>query len=101
VHSPWVVVQARRREAGEAAARGPRVAVAVGRGLRTAVARNRVRRAVREACRAALGGGEGPWDLVLIARPGAAEVPFAERVRALSALLREAGVGAEQKAVGA
>jgi RNase P protein component len=46
----------------------------------------------------ALGEAGGRWDLVLVARREVLSVPFAARVEALSALLREAGVLGEKAA---
>jgi ribonuclease P protein component len=56
-----------------------RVAVAAPRSLGGAVARNRSRRRLREAFRAAIGGlPSGPGcDLVIVARPQTASVTFA------------------------
>jgi len=71
---------------------GPRLAVITGRRFRDAVQRTRARRLVRETCRVVLGRDQAPWDLILIAQPEVLSVPFAERVRMLSALLQRAGV---------
>jgi ribonuclease P protein component len=95
---PWAVLQARGRTAEEQQAAGLRVAVVAARGFPTAVARNRARRLLRESCRVALGEAGGRWDLVLVARREVLSVPFAARVEALSALLREAGVLGEKAA---
>lgn len=51
-----------------------RVGLTVSRKVGTAVARNRVKRWLREAVRAVPGPRAGPWDLVLIPRAEAAEV---------------------------
>lgn len=72
-----------------------------GRSFRGAVVRTRARRVLRETCRATLGEARGAWDLVLIGRPEVLSVPFAERVRVMSALLREAGVLGEKAAAAA
>ena len=61
-----------------------RVGVTVSRQLRRAVDRNRARRRLREAARSRLLGedggtaGEGGFDVVLIARPAALVLPFAD-----------------------
>ena len=59
-----------------------RVGVTVSRQLRSAVERNRARRRLRELGRLVLdseGGGRGiRYDVVLIARPAAISMPFAE-----------------------
>lgn len=56
---------------------GPtRVGFAVSRQLRRAVERNRARRRLREAFRAARPAGPGRTALVVIGRPGAVHEPF-------------------------
>ena len=64
-----------------------RVGVAVSRTLKRAVDRNRARRRVRELARLILLGADSPltgvgirYDVVLIARPAALEIAFAELV---------------------
>lgn len=99
-HSPWAVLQVRPRTPQEGLPPGPRLAVIAGRSFRTAVARNRARRLLRETCRVILGDAQGQWDLILIARPEVLGIPLSERVRVLSHLLTEAGVLGE-KAVAA
>jgi RNase P protein component len=51
---------------------------------------------LRETCRIALGESRGPWDLILIARVEVLDIPFAERLRVLASLLRQAGVLSEE-----
>lgn len=97
-YSPWVALQVRRRSHDEDLPAGPRVTVITGRRFRTAVERNQAKRLLRETCRAVLGKNQGPWDLVLIARNEVLSIPFGERVRVLSRLLREAGVLDEKAA---
>ncbi|MFN7142339.1 MAG: ribonuclease P protein component [Myxococcota bacterium] len=53
-----------------------RVGLTVSRKVGNAVTRNRVKRWLREAVRAVPGPRAGPWDLVLIPRPEAAEAGF-------------------------
>lgn len=73
-----------------------RVGVAVSRTVRSAVDRNRARRRLREVSRLQLFGADSPlgevgirYDVVLIARPAALEVSFAElRAEASQAALR-------------
>lgn len=91
-YSASVVLHARRREVQEGVGTLPRLSVIAGKRFRTAVARNRARRVLREACRAALGDGEGYWDLVLLARPGVLSLPAGARLEAVAGLLRRAGV---------
>jgi ribonuclease P protein component len=66
-----------------------RCGLSVSRRLGTAVARNRVRRRLREILRHAMPNLGTGWDLVLVARPPAAEASFgALRQAALDALGR-------------
>ena len=78
-----LLVYASPRE--EDAPEGFRVGFAVGKRFGGAVARNRLRRVLREACRSALLEPEARWDLVIVPRPEAAEAAFAD----LAAELRE------------
>jgi ribonuclease P protein component len=62
-----------------------RVGVTVSRNIKGSVERNRARRRLREVARERLLGSDSPlsgvgirYDVVLIARPAALEVPFAE-----------------------
>ena len=64
-----------------------RVGVTVSRALKSAVDRNRARRRLRELVRMSLLGADSPltgvgirYDVVLIARPAALEIAFAELV---------------------
>ena len=98
-YSPLAVLQVRRRGAEESAKVGPRLAVVAGRRFQNAVKRNRARRLLRAACRVALGESRGPWDLILIARVEVLSSPFAERLRVLTSLLRQAGVLTEEAAI--
>jgi ribonuclease P protein component len=79
---------------------GWRVGVTVSRRLRGAVRRNRLRRRLREAARASLLAAPGPrqdacYDVVLIGRPAALELPLdvlseeAARVRSRLVEVRE------------
>ena len=68
------------READES-----RVGVAVSRNVKGSVDRNRARRRIREVARARILGPDSPlqglgirYDVVLIARPAALQVPFAD-----------------------
>jgi ribonuclease P protein component len=65
-----------------------RVGVTVSRNVKGSVDRNRVRRRLREVARDQLLGPDSPlqgvgirYDVVLIARPAALDVPFAELKR--------------------
>lgn len=62
-----------------------RVGVTVSRAIKSAVDRNRARRRLREVARTNLFGGDSPvtqlgirYDVVLIARPAALEVSYAD-----------------------
>ncbi len=73
-----------------------RIGVTVSRKIKSAVDRNRARRRLREAARAELLDDDSPlrrggirYDVVLIARPGALEMSFADlRAEASQAALR-------------
>jgi ribonuclease P protein component len=77
-----------------------RVGVTVSRKIRTAVERNRARRRLREVARVHLLGPDSPlsqvgirYDVVLIARPAALEVSFADlKAEASLAALRLARI---------
>lgn len=73
-----------------------RFGFAVGKRIGTAVVRNRVKRRLREAVRALQPAGG--WDVVVIARPAAAEADFAGLRGALAALFRRAGLVAADPA---
>lgn len=62
----------------------PRIGITVSSKVANAVARNRVKRWVREAFRA-VQGDLPPVDLVVVARKGAPEMGFAGALRALTA----------------
>jgi ribonuclease P protein component len=73
-----------------------RIGVTVSRGIKSSVDRNRARRRLREVAREGLLGPDSPllrggirYDVVLIARPAALEVSFADlRAEASLAALR-------------
>jgi ribonuclease P protein component len=71
-----------------------RIGVAVSRGVRGAVARNRARRRIREASRLSLVRGSSPadpgirYDVVLIARPRSLSVPFQDLVDQVNMVLK-------------
>ena len=71
--------------ARESAGPDSRIGVTVSRGIRGAIDRNRARRRLKEVSRLKLLGPDSPlrvvgirYDVVLIARPAALEVSFAE-----------------------
>lgn len=98
-YSPAVILHARRRDPEEPLPPLARVAVIAGRRFPNAVARNRARRVLREACRLALGESPAPWDLVLVARPEVLVLSHEARLQAVTELLRQAGALAEQAVV--
>lgn len=71
------------RESGEPR----RAGFAVSRQVRTAVEKNRARRRLREAYRAARGAAPSNVALVIIAKPGALREPFAALTEELRAAL--------------
>jgi ribonuclease P protein component len=83
-------------EAKDAGEGGVRIGVTVSRNIKGAAERNRVRRRLREAARAEMLAHDSPlrqggirYDVVLIARPAALEMSFADlRAEASQAALR-------------
>lgn len=73
---------------------GPsRVGVSVGKKVGGAVQRNRAKRLLREAFRAEKSHLRGSYDLVLVARPEAAQARFEPVRRDLASLLFQARIG--------
>ena len=70
-----------------------RFGFSVGKRVGKAVVRNKVRRRVREAAR--LTPVRSGWDLVFVARKGAASADFHQLRRSLTALLRRSGLLAD------
>lgn len=70
-----------------------RIGMSTPRTLGGAVQRNRVRRRLRELIRERLGRIGPGWDLLLIARPAAANASYAELGAAIDALLRRSDIG--------
>jgi ribonuclease P protein component len=70
-----------------------RIGMSTPRTLGGAVQRNRVRRRLRELIRERLGRIGPGWDLLLIARPAAADASHAELGVAIDALLRRSDIG--------
>ena len=97
---PLVVLVACRRpalswdggKAGGESVSYTRVGVTAGRGIGTAVARNRAKRLLREAMRAHEQEIDTGWDLVLIARQPLPEATLAQARSAIRNLLGRANV---------
>jgi ribonuclease P protein component len=69
-----------------------RIGFSTPRSLGGAVERNRVRRRLRELTRERYGQLETGWDLLVIARPGAAQATYAELREALANVLRRSEI---------
>ena len=84
------VLQARAR-----AESGPvRIGFTVSRKVGNAVERNRVRRRLRTLLRERLRTAIGPgWDVLVIARPAAAEATYSELAAAIDGLLARSDIG--------
>jgi ribonuclease P protein component len=71
---------------------GPRLTVIAGRSFRTAVARNRARRTLREVSRVLLRDTQEPCDVLIVARPDALDQPYQARLQTLTDLFGRAGI---------
>ncbi|MDQ2669436.1 MAG: ribonuclease P protein component [Gemmatimonadota bacterium] len=85
--TPLLVLRWLRTDRGET-----RIGLSTPRTLGGAVQRNRVRRRLRELVRARLGRIGPGWDLLIIARPGAAEASHAELGAAIDSLLARSDI---------
>lgn len=86
-----LALRALRREA-DGGPDAARVAVSVGKRFGNAVARNRVRRRVRECTRSALSDTQGAWDLIFMPRAAARATTYDQLRESVSRLLRRAGI---------
>lgn len=71
-----------------------RLGLAVSKRVGGSVTRNRVKRRLREAFRELAKSSEGNWDIVMSARPSAAEANFHELQRSTLRLAQRLGVQA-------
>mgnify|MGYP001135413846 CR=1 FL=1 len=100
-HSPVAVLHSRERAGAEGIPAGPRLAVTAGRSFRSAVARNRARRTLREVSRVLLRDAQGSHDILVVARPNALDQPYQARLQTLTALFGQAGILAAKEGVAA
>lgn len=85
--TPLLVLRVLRTERPEA-----RLGLSTPRTLGGSVQRNRVRRRLRELLRERLAGIGPGWDVLVIARPAAAEAKYGDLAAAMDDLLRRAGI---------
>lgn len=78
----------------------PRLGLSVSRKVGYAVTRNAVRRRLREVFYSALAEIPGAWDLVVSARPAAAEASLRELREEFATALRKLGEAAKVREVG-
>jgi ribonuclease P protein component len=88
--TPHFLVFVLRRGQAEAAASRvvsrARFGITVSRKVGSAVTRNRIKRWVRECCRRETNGVTACWDVVVVAKPGAADVSLAVTSSELGAI---------------
>lgn len=76
---------------GQAQGTGPRLGLTVPRALGGAVARNRIKRRLREAFRLHRASFGPEWDIVLNPRRAALTAPFAEIEKAMRKVIEKCG----------
>jgi ribonuclease P protein component len=91
-HPLAVLIALRRAEPPESGPAPTRCGYAAGKGVGTAVARNRAKRLLREAVRKRAPHLAPGWDLVFMARAPLAKVRLAQAQEAVDNLLRRAHV---------
>ncbi|CAN5210129.1 hypothetical protein BH24CHL7_BH24CHL7_01360 [soil metagenome] len=84
---PLIVLRFTRNDRG-----GTRFGFSTGRKLGGAVVRNKVRRRLRMRIQAMMAGIAPGWDVLVVARPAAADATYAELGVALERLMRQAGI---------
>jgi ribonuclease P protein component len=89
--TPWFVVVAARRDGGP-----PRVGVAAGRRVGSAVQRNRAKRLLREGIRPLVASIAPGWDILLMARDAVLEASLTQITATLDQVLRKLTVIAPQ-----
>lgn len=89
---PLLVVHARPNERDVSRAGAVRLGVVVSRRFGQAVARNRLRRRLREAVRAHAGQVRAGVDMVVVPRAAAAKAGYDALLRAVGGALAEAGL---------
>lgn len=93
IHTPNFICFGMSRPKGDAAATPARLGVTVSRRVGGAVVRNRVKRLVREAYRKQKATFPAGTELVIVARPEAAKVPYSAVVAELSEVGRRISSG--------
>ena len=83
----YLVLYARRNRTG-----GNRVGITVGKKLGKAHVRNRARRRIREVYRLNEEKFQPGWDIVVVARSRAVDVPFDKLTRSYLTLAKRAGI---------
>jgi ribonuclease P protein component len=84
---PALLVRYRRNELGQT-----RFGISTGRRVGSAVIRNRIRRRIREVLRTLSPRIESGWDILIVARPPAAEAAQSELAAILERLIQQAGL---------
>lgn len=84
----FVLLRSPPPEEGPALVSRARFGITVSRKVGSAVTRNRIKRWVRECCRREASGVAPHWDIVVVAKPAAAEVSHDVASSELSAIWR-------------